>query len=73
MKPKYQYFIITNCNQPIMFNQYGRGQWMNKKGEKIDSDYSLSYILDRAKDWKPLKVNRREFFRFAKSQYNKTF
>jgi hypothetical protein len=54
-----------------MFNEYGRGQWVAKNGTKIDSDYSLSYILDR-KEWKPLKVNRREFFKFAKSEHNKT-
>ena len=71
MKPKYHYFIICNCNQPIMFNPDGRGQWVAKNGRKIDSDYPLSYILDR-KEWKPLQVNRREFFKFAKSENNKT-
>ena len=54
-----------------MFNPDGRGQWVAKNGRKIDSDYPLSYILDR-KEWKPLQVNRREFFKFAKSENNKT-
>lgn len=72
MKPKYRYFIVTNCFQPIMFNEDGRGQWVTKNGTKIDSMYSLSDVLDRFKNWKTLEVNRREFLRFAKSKYNKT-
>ena len=71
MKPKYHYLIICNCFQPIMFNSEGCGQWVTKSGKKLDSDFSLSYLLDR-KDWNPLQVNRREFFKFAKSEKNKT-
>lgn len=70
MKPKYHYLIICNCNQPIMFKD-GRGQWLAKNGKKHDSDYSLPYLLER-KEWKPLQVNRREFFKFAKSENNQT-
>lgn len=70
MKPKYHYLIICNCFQPIMFNADGRGQWVTKSGKKLDSDFSLPTLLQG--NYQALKVNRREFFKFAKSEYNKT-
>lgn len=70
MKPKYRYIIICSCFQPIMFNSDGGGQWVGKSGKKLDSDFSLPTLLQ--KDFQALEVNRREFFKFAKSDNNKT-
>lgn len=77
MKSKYQYFIVCNCNQPIMFDLSAqKGYWMPRNNPNLKflddnrSDFSINYLTNN-RDFKTLEVTRREFRKFVKSKFNR--
>lgn len=74
-KPKYRYFILCNCFQPIRFDvKTGVGYWFGRKsGFNVENTTPSSFnmkTLIEVKSYKTLEVNSKEFYKFGRSKYN---
>lgn len=74
-KPKYRYFILCNCFQPIRFDvKTGVGYWFGRKRgfdikNKLPSIFQMQTLIE-GKFYKTLEVNSKEFYKFGRSKYN---